>query len=101
MKNSIYLIILLALGLLFTSYKWISSSSSDPEETVQKSTIEDIMTRTSVRAYSDMEVTSEQIDTLLRAAMAAPTAGNKQPWRFVIINDRATLDTISCICLKT
>ena len=95
MKNSTYLIILLALGLVFTSYKWISSSSSSTGETVQKSTIEDIMTRTSVRAYTDKAVGSEQIDTLLRAAMAAPTAGNKQPWRFVVINDKATLNAIS------
>lgn len=95
MKNSTYLIILLALGLIFTSYKWISSSSSNVGVDVQKSTIEDIMTRTSVRAYSDKEVGSEQIDTLLRAAMAAPTAGNKQPWRFVVINDKATLNAIS------
>lgn len=97
MKNSTYLIILLALGLVFVSYKWISTSTSTSAsgtEVLQKSTIEDIMTRTSVRAYSDREVESGQIDTLLRAAMAAPTAGNKQPWRFVVINDRAILDTI-------
>lgn len=95
MKNSTYLIILLALGLVFVSYKWVSSSKSASDEFVQKSTIEDIMTRTSVRAYSDKEVESEKVDTLLRAAMAAPTAGNKQPWRFVVINDKAILDSIS------
>lgn len=95
MKNSTYLIILLALGLVFVSYKWISASTSSDVEPVQKSTIEDIMTRTSVRSYTDKEVGSEQIDTLLRAAMAAPTAGNKQPWRFVVINERATLDSIA------
>lgn len=97
MKNSTYLIILLALGLLFTSYKWISSSSGSSESTeeVRKSTIDDIMTRTSVRAYSDRAVGEETIDTLLRAAMAAPTAGNKQPWRFVVVNDKTILQKIS------
>lgn len=97
MKNSTYLIILLALGLLFTSYKWISSSSglSESTEEVRKSTIDDIMTRTSVRAYSDRAVGEETIDTLLRAAMAAPTAGNKQPWRFVVVNDKTILQKIS------
>lgn len=97
MKNSTYLIILLALGLLFTSYKWISSSTDSAESTeeVRKSTIDDIMTRTSVRAYSDRAVGEETVDTLLRAAMAAPTAGNKQPWRFVVVDDKATLQTIS------
>lgn len=97
MKNSTYLIILLALGLLFTSYKWISSSSASSESSAeaQKTTIDDIMTRTSVRAYSDRAVGEETVDTLLRAAMAAPTAGNKQPWRFIVINDKTTLQKIS------
>lgn len=96
MKNSTYLIILLALGLVFVSYKWISSSSSPVSyERVDKSTIEDIMTRTSVRSYSDRQVEKETVDTLLRAAMAAPTAGNKQPWRFVVIDDKAILQSIS------
>lgn len=92
MKNPIFLIILLALGLAFTSYKWISTASAEPGEIAPASTtISDIMTRTSVRSYSDRKVGQEQLDTLLRAAMAAPTAGNKQPWRFVVIDDRATL----------
>lgn len=98
MKNSIYLIILLALGLLFTSYKWISSTSADSTDSapeLRKSTIDDIMTRTSVRAYSDRAVGEQTVDTLLRAAMAAPTAGNKQPWRFVVVDDKATLQAIS------
>lgn len=94
MKNSTYLIVLLALGLVFVSFKWVGSINST-DDVKQKSTIEDIMTRTSVRAYSDKEVESGKIDTLLRAAMAAPTAGNKQPWRFVVVNDKALLDTIS------
>ena len=94
MKNSTYLIILLALGLVFTSYKWISSSSPTNNVVANNTTIADIMTRTSVRAYSGQEVENEKIDTLLRAAMAAPTAGNKQPWRFVVINDKAILNAI-------
>lgn len=97
MKNPVYLIILLALGLVFVSYKWVSTSNSVPEEQVsaKEMVIENIMTRTSVRSYSDRTVTDEQIDTLLRAAMAAPTAGNKQPWRFVVIRDKESLDYIS------
>ncbi|MDE6650946.1 MAG: nitroreductase family protein [Paramuribaculum sp.] len=94
MKNSTYLIILLALGLVFTSYKWISSSSPTNNVVANNTTIADIMTRTSVRTYSGQEVENEKIDTLLRAAMAAPTAGNKQPWRFVVINDKAILNAI-------
>ena len=95
MKNSNYLIILLAIGLVFVSYKWVSSPQSTEIISNQKSLIGDIMTRTSIRAYSGKEVESEKIDTLLRAAMAAPTAGNQQPWRFVVINDKAIQNDIS------
>jgi nitroreductase len=49
-----------------------------------------IMTRHSTRQFSDMPVTAEQLETLLRAAMAAPSAGNGQPWRFVVARDEAT-----------
>lgn len=54
-----------------------------------------ILTRTSIRAYQDRPVEDEKVEQLLRAAMAAPTAGNKQPWRFVVIEDRQTLKEIS------
>lgn len=96
MKNSNYLIILLALALVFVSYKWISSTNSFMERSSEgNSTIDNIMTRTSVRSYSDKKVEKETIDTLLQAAMAAPSAGNKQPWRFVVIADKNILTSIS------
>ncbi len=97
MKNSNYLIILLALGLVAVSYKWIKTSETP--ETIEmpavSTTYETIMSRTSVRAYSDQPVSDSQIDSLLRAAMAAPSAGNKQPWRFVVIRDRKAMEYIS------
>jgi nitroreductase len=46
-----------------------------------------LMTRRSIRQYTDEDVTAEQLETLLRAAMAAPSAGNQQPWRFVVVRD--------------
>lgn len=53
------------------------------------------MTRTSIRAYQDKDVEAEKVEKMLQAAMAAPTAGNKQPWRFVVIKDTNTLAAIS------
>lgn len=95
MKNSIYLIILLSLGLVFVSYKWVCSSTNVDEGEPTNPVIENIMTRSSVRSYTDRSISEETLDTLLRAAMAAPTAVNKQPWRFVVINHRSLLDTIA------
>ncbi|MGQ9730451.1 MAG: nitroreductase family protein [Candidatus Zipacnadales bacterium] len=51
--------------------------------------LECIMTRRSIRQYTNEPVTDEQVETLLRAAMAAPSAGNKQPWHFVVVRDQA------------
>ncbi|MDE6581373.1 MAG: nitroreductase family protein [Duncaniella sp.] len=97
MKNSSFLITLLAAALVFVTYKWVDScnNSASAPETARSTAINDIMSRTSVRSYSDRAVDSLTVDTLLRAAMAAPTAGNKQPWRFVVITDTASLDYIS------
>jgi nitroreductase len=54
-------------------------------------TIEAIMTRRSVRKYTDNHVPDEAVGQLLRAAMAAPSAANEQPWHFVVITDRSIL----------
>lgn len=54
----------------------------------------EIYTRRSIRKYENKPLTDEQINELLRAAMYAPSAGNEQPWHFVVIKDRAILDEI-------
>ncbi|MCR5814428.1 MAG: nitroreductase family protein [Desulfovibrio sp.] len=56
-----------------------------------------IMSRRSVRAFTSEEVSDEQVEKLLRAAMAAPSAGNAQPWEFVVIRDKALLDKVPAI----
>lgn len=49
-----------------------------------------IMTRRSVRSFSDREVDDETVHILLDAAMNAPSAGNEQPWHFLVIRDEGT-----------
>lgn len=53
-----------------------------------------LMTRRSIRDYTDRDVSEEDVETLLRAAMAAPSAGNEQPWHFVVIRRRETMEKI-------
>ena len=53
-----------------------------------------ILTRRSIRKYKPQAVPDEIITELLTAAMSAPSAGNEQPWEFVVINDRKLLDRI-------
>ena len=57
--------------------------------------IENIMTRTSIRQYKDQPVEQEKIDIMLKAAMAAPTAVNMQPWHFIVIDDAKTIGLLS------
>ena len=51
--------------------------------------IQAILTRRSIREYTDEPVTDEQVETMLKAAMAAPSAANKQPWHFIVVRDQA------------
>ena len=53
--------------------------------------VESILTRTSVRAYTEQSVSADTIELLLRAGMAAPSAVNKQPWHFVAVTDKDKL----------
>lgn len=57
--------------------------------------LNNIMTRTSIRDYTEKPIEKEKVELMLRAAMSAPSAGNKQPWRFVVIKDKNTLQKIS------
>ena len=54
---------------------------------MENQVINNIMTRVSVREFTSEKITEAQIDTLLRAAMAAPSAINKQPWAFIVVTD--------------
>jgi nitroreductase len=56
-----------------------------------------ILKRRSVRKYKNDKVSEDLIKSLLQAAMSAPSAGNQQPWHFVIIEDRAVLTELSKI----
>jgi len=53
-----------------------------------------IHNRKSVRNFTGESVTPDDIEILLKAAMAAPSAVNCQPWEFIIVTDRMTLDAL-------
>jgi nitroreductase len=54
--------------------------------------MEAIFTRRSIRRYAAEPVPEDVVEQLLEAAMYAPSAHNQQPWQFVVIQDRQTLD---------
>lgn len=57
--------------------------------------LKNMLTRTSVRQFLAKEVEQEKIDYIVKCALAAPTACNKQPWEFIIINDKDKLAQLS------
>jgi len=54
-------------------------------------TLKAIMTRRSVRSYTNKKVMSSQVKKLLEAGMNAPSARNQQAWQFMVITERTTL----------
>ncbi len=53
-----------------------------------------ILTRRTIRKYKTDAVSEQQIENMLKAAMYAPSANNKQPWSFIVVDDRTMLNKI-------
>jgi len=60
-----------------------------------------IYRRRSNRVFTDKEVPREMVHRILEAGRFSPSAGNAQPWKFVVVRDRALLDELSKGCTKT
>ena len=57
--------------------------------------LECMLGRRSIRKYTGEPVDDETVEKLLRAAMAAPSAGNQQSWRFVVLRDRGAREAVA------
>ena len=53
-----------------------------------------IFNRRSIRQYTTEKVTDDQLETILKAAMYAPSAVNKQPWHFIVFREQDTIQLI-------
>ena len=58
-------------------------------------TMKTILSRRSVRAYAAAPVSGEQLDGLVRAGMAAPSAVDARPWDFIVVTDKALLGQLA------
>lgn len=83
---------LLALGACTTQN---NEEKSEVKTDNGQAAIENIMTRTSIRQFKAQPVEQDKVDILLKAAMAAPSALNLQPWHFIVINDKETIALLS------
>lgn len=77
------------IGLSLGSF----ASAKEPE--VVKDTFSVIHSRKSVRSFTGAAVSRENLDKIVRAGMAAPTAVNKQPWSFVVVTNKKTIDALA------
>lgn len=91
MNNTKTIIIVLSIIIVaLIGYIAALHTSLKPQDTLAV-----IKERKSVRHYEQKEVAEKDINTILTAAMAAPTAGNKQPWEFIVIKNREKLDNLA------
>lgn len=72
------------------------TASCAPKQEAPKSdaVLENILARKSVRSYTDQKLTKDQIETLLKAGMAAPSGMDVRPWSFVVLQDPAKYEGI-------
>lgn len=61
---------------------------------VDNETIRTIMQRKSVRAFTDEPIPAAYMEAMLKAAMAAPTGSNIQPWYFVVLTDKSKYEHV-------
>jgi len=62
--------------------------------------LEAIKERRSIRAYTDEKVSEEDVERLIEAARWAPSAGNIQPWAFVVVKEVETKRKLSSATLN-
>lgn len=83
--------LLTALVRLVAVSKKAGNAAATPQQSTADIVMQNILQRKSVRSYSDRPVSRESLDTLTRAAMAAPTGRDMRPWQFIIIDDKETM----------
>lgn len=95
--NIVLAIVVVVLSVRLASDKATVDKSAEAHKSVnaEQAVLDNIATRTSIRDYEARPVEKEKIEKMLRAAMAAPTAMNKQPWHFVVVDQRNVLDALA------
>jgi nitroreductase len=96
MQNKMLILnFVLAIAVVVLSVCLVKSKGNcEKEVNAEQAVLDNIATRTSIRDYEARPVEKEKVEKLLKAAMAAPTAMNRQPWHFVVVDDRSVLNAI-------
>lgn len=92
---SIVLSVALLVHIVRLAWVFVAPSSGDGVSSASQTVLHNILQRKSVRAYTDRPVSHEQLDTLIRAAMAAPTGRDMRPWHFIVLEGRHQLSPLA------
>lgn len=92
---SIVLSVALLVHIVRLAWVFVAPSSGDGVFSASQTVLHNILQRKSVRAYTDRAVSHEQLDTLIRAAMAAPTGRDMRPWHFIVLEGRHQLSPLA------
>ena len=83
------------ITILIALFAIMSCGTPAGNQDPSKAVLDNILSRKSVRSYTEQEVSQEQIETILKAAMAAPSGVNLQPWRFVVVREQTTKEKLA------
>ena len=96
----------LAAGMPLTLGASPGSSFSDPADghnaaggQDEPSFFETVRTRRSVREFTPDPIPDEHLTRILDAARLAPTSGNQQPWKFLVVRDRTVIEELKKACV--
>lgn len=85
------------LLVIIISFSFMACNSTDKvsDSANENPALANIFARKSVRKYLNKGVEDEKITTLLKAGMAAPSGKDVRPWEFIVVKERATLDSMA------
>lgn len=95
-SNTFYVLLAVVLVIVFLKTSCMGDAKQQDDPTLKiKAVLENIAARKSVRKYLKKEVEEEKITAMLKAGMAAPSGMDRRPWEFVVVTDRAALDSMA------
>ena len=76
-------------SMLFFGFVLVLAASFLQAQNMSNQGLEPIINHFGVRNYSTGQVTKAELDTIIHAGLRAPSAGNRQPWHFTVVQDEA------------
>lgn len=93
--NTFYVLLAVVLVIVFLKTSCMGVVNQDEATLKSKAVLENIAERKSVRKFLNKEVEEEKITAMIKAGMAAPSGMDRRPWEFVVVTDRAALDSMA------